>query len=48
MPFLMLAALAITSAFFWLCGLFIVRHPLAPHVRQLLRQLNQRFITRRA
>jgi O-antigen/teichoic acid export membrane protein len=48
MSFLMLTALAVTSGVFWMGGLFAVRHPLAPHVRQLVLQLHQRFITRRA
>jgi O-antigen/teichoic acid export membrane protein len=38
-----LAALAIISGLFWLGGLFLVRHPLAPHLRPILMLVKQRI-----
>jgi hypothetical protein len=38
-PFWQLVALAAISALAWTCGLFLVRHPLLPHVRLIVQQL---------
>jgi O-antigen/teichoic acid export membrane protein len=38
-PFWQLAALALVSGVAWLCGLFLVRHPLMPHVQITARQI---------
>lgn len=43
MPFWLLTLLGLASGGAWILGLFIVRHPLAPHIRQLLAQLPARF-----
>ncbi len=42
MSFIVLFALALVSGLFWLGGLFLVKHPLAPHVSQVLQHLAKR------
>jgi O-antigen/teichoic acid export membrane protein len=48
LSFLALAAIAIASAMFWIAGLFIVRHPLAPHLRPILQQINSKLRARKS
>ncbi len=43
LPFSTLALLGIATGAAWLGGLFMVRHPLAPHLRQILLQLAARL-----
>jgi O-antigen/teichoic acid export membrane protein len=42
-PFWQLVMLAVISGIAWVCGLFIVRHPLLPHVVSLSKQLWAKF-----